>query len=111
VLVQGLGRSSPNGILGLPALDDAQALAARGSSRASAHGVGVLDRAEVLDELQPGALNDVAGIGVAQPVAAGDGPYEAAEAVDERAPGGVVAGGGGRTRDARRRSLWMMCCD
>ena len=51
----------------------------------------MLDPPEVLREAKPARLHDIFGIGVAEPVSAGNGPEQSGKAIDELVPGRLVA--------------------
>jgi hypothetical protein len=59
----------------------------------SADGVGVAQAVEVLEQAQPRRLQDIRRVGLVEAVAAGGGPDEAREAIDERlSPSSPVCG-------------------
>ena len=63
------------------------------------------DRAHVVHELQPGALPDVLGVGVAKPVVSADGPYERGIPLDEDIPRLLVTLSGTRYEVGDKRAI------
>ena len=81
-------------LLAPAATDHPERLVARGRREPRPEPLRLADPVEVLDEPEPRRLGDVGRVLAREPVRARGRPDEPREAVDDRVPGELVAGGG-----------------
>ena len=70
--------------------ESTQALSASSRGQPRSEAIGLTDQLEMLCKAQPGRLADVRGVGLIEPVTAGNGPDQARESLDQLRPGPFV---------------------